>query len=278
MTAENKNVDEKSSKNVDVAEVASMNIFQKMLRIQSEIPTVAKNLNISAGASGTYKAVSERDVKDAIKPLEDMYGVYSYPVKKELITQDMVEIETKWGKKQNFYIRERVTYRFVNIHKPEEFIEIDGYGDGLDTGDKSPGKSDTYASKYCLMSAYKISTGDDPDADPSPYDEEPQKNETKSPKQEAPKKEPKKKQEAPKQPSPKKNPEVSEATKMAVEMTRLVGELRKIGVDIHDEKVSSFIMDKANVKTVDGGALLNDPPAMLRVIAVLGAILKSKQS
>ena len=157
----------KTDNSIQTKAVEEMSIYEKMLRIQSEIPTVAKNLNVSAGKSGTYKAVSERDVKDAVKPLEEKYGVYSFPIKKELIEQTQIEQESSYGKRTSFYIRERVTYRFVNIHKPEEFIEIDGYGDGIDSGDKAPGKADTYASKYCLMSAYKISTGDDPDKDAS---------------------------------------------------------------------------------------------------------------
>jgi len=248
-------------------DVSAMNIYEKLLHIQSEIPTVAKNLNVVAGYNQSYKAVSERDVKDAIKPLEEKYGVYSYPIMKELIDQRQIEQEGKNGKRTVFYIREKVTYRFVNIHKPEEFIEIDGYGDGIDTGDKSTGKADTYASKYCLLSAYKISTGDDPDVEASP--------------EHGYKKEPQKKQEAPKQTAPKKKQEVSDmsdVSKMAVEMTRLVGELKKINVDIHNEAVSDYIKQKANVNTVDGGLLLNDPPAMTRVIAVLGSILRSKAS
>ena len=42
------------------------------------------------------------------------------------------------------------------------------YGDGVDTYDKAPGKAMTYADKYALMKAYKISTGDDPDQEASP--------------------------------------------------------------------------------------------------------------
>ena len=150
-----------------IEEIKAMNIFEKMLHIQSEIPTVAKNLNVQTGKSSSYKAVSERDVKDAIKPLEEKYRVYSYPINKELLEQSFLERETVNGTRKEFYIRERVTYRFINIDNPAEFIEIDGYGDGIDSGDKACGKSDTYAIKYCILSAYKISTGDDPDQNPS---------------------------------------------------------------------------------------------------------------
>lgn len=225
------------------ADVKSMNIFQRMLAIQSEIPVVAKNLNVETGGYGRgYKAVSERDVKDAIKPLECKYGVYSFPIKKELIDQSFLEQTTKSGTKKSFYIRERVTYRFVNVDKPEEFIEIDGYGDGIDTSDKATGKADTYASKYCLMSAYKISTGDDPDKDAS--------------------------QEY--------NTKAVDVSQLAVQLTTVRTKLTKLGVDLHDETFVNFVKDKAKVTTIDPGALLMDADAMQRVIAVMDAVVKAK--
>lgn len=162
-------------------EVKKMNLFEKLLAIQSEIPTVSKNLEVKTGKTGAYKAVSERDVKDAVKPLEDKYGVYSYPFCKGLIEADFLTSKTEYGEKRSFWIREKVTYRFVNVDNPAEYIEVEGYGDGIDAGDKATGKADTYAGKYCLMSAYKISTGDDPDAKASEnYDGTAKENEEKA--------------------------------------------------------------------------------------------------
>ena len=56
-----------------------------------------------------------------------------------------------------------LTVRFVNVDKPEEYIDITTYGDGVDSQDKAPGKAMTYGDKYALLKAYKIITGDDPD-------------------------------------------------------------------------------------------------------------------
>lgn len=164
-------------------EAKSMNIFQRLLAIQTETPTVSKNLEVKTSKTGGYKAVSERDVKDAVKPLEDKYGIYSYPISKELIESDFLTSKTEYGERKSFWIREKVTYRFVNVDNPNEFIEVCGYGDGIDTGDKATGKADTYAGKYCIMSAYKISTGDDPDAKPSESYEGPADEEKATPKQ-----------------------------------------------------------------------------------------------
>ena len=65
-------------------------------------------------------------------------------------------------------MRIETTYEFVNLDKPEEKITMVSYGDGIDSGDKAPGKAMTYSDKYSLLKAYKVATGDDPDKDASP--------------------------------------------------------------------------------------------------------------
>ena len=149
----------------------NLNIYQRLLKITEELKTVEKNLNVQVTSKSSYKAVSERDVLDAVKPLEAKYGVYSYAFDRNVIdsgvltstrTYNGVETEVK-----QFYLRLEVTYRFVNVDDPTEFIDIKSYGDGIDTGDKTTGKAMTYADKYALLKAYKISTGDDPDQEAS---------------------------------------------------------------------------------------------------------------
>lgn len=142
----------------------TLNIFQRMSKITDDLQTVAKNLSVDTGNGKSYKAVSERDIIDAVKPIEVKYGVYSYPFKREIIESQMLEQETKYGVRTQFYTKIETTYRFVNVDKPDEFIDIVSFSVGLDSGDKGDGKAMTYGDKYALMKAYKISTGDDPDA------------------------------------------------------------------------------------------------------------------
>lgn len=147
-----------------------MNIYEKLNEIINELGPVEKNLYVPTGKS-SYKAVSEKDVLDAIKPIEYKYKIYSYPVSREVIDDEQLEkISTSNNKETKTisqFMRIKTTYRFVNIEKPEEFIDIVSYGDGIDTGDKAPGKAMTYSDKYALMKGYKVSTGDDPDKDAS---------------------------------------------------------------------------------------------------------------
>ena len=149
------------------------NLYEKMACITDEIGVVAKNLKIDVSKSNSYKAVSERDVLDAVKPIEFKYRVYSYPVTREIIESNVLTTKTDYGERNSLYMRLETTYRFVNMDEPEEFIDIKSYGDGIDTGDKATGKAMTYADKYALMKAYKISTGDDPDQEASKEYEKP---------------------------------------------------------------------------------------------------------
>ena len=152
--------------------IKELNIYEKMSLITTEMAVIEKKLQVEMTKTKSYKAVSERDVLDNVKPLEEKYRVYSYPLKREIIDKDTLVKETEYNgnitKTNTLFMRLSTIYRFVNMDKPEEFIDIDTYGDGLDTGDKAPGKAMTYADKYALMKAYKISTGDDPDKDASP--------------------------------------------------------------------------------------------------------------
>lgn len=143
-----------------------MNIYEKMAAITSALKTVAKNLSVKAG-NGTYKAVSERDILDAVKPLEEEYGIYSYPCDRKILESSILENEKTYQgnttKTSTFFTRMQTTYKFVNIEDPEDFITTIVFSEGIDSQDKGSGKAMTYADKYALMKAYKISTGDDPD-------------------------------------------------------------------------------------------------------------------
>lgn len=153
-----------------------MNIYEKMSAITAELQTVAKNLTVGYG-NNQYKAVSERDVLDAVKPIEAKYKVYSYPYSREITESHILEsektsIDKKTGeptttKTSTFMSRIKTVYRFVNAEAPEEYIDTVTFAEGIDTQDKGSGKAMTYADKYALMKAYKISTGDDPDKDAS---------------------------------------------------------------------------------------------------------------
>lgn len=148
-----------------------MNLFEKMAAITADMETVAKNLTVETAKGRGYKAVSERDIIDAVKPLEAKHRVYSFPASRELVESEILESESTYDgktiKKTTFYTHLKTVYRFVDIDAPDSYIDMTVYSVGLDTQDKGDGKAMTYGDKYALMKAYKISTGDDPDQEAS---------------------------------------------------------------------------------------------------------------
>lgn len=148
-----------------------MNIYEKMLAATVEVGNVAKNLEVGIGKN-RYKATGEADVLAAVKKIEAKYGIYSYPISRKIVASDTYTTTKTYdngnsAESTTLFMRLEIVYRFLNIEKPDEYIDIVSYGDGVDTVDKAPGKAMTYADKYALMKAYKIITGDDPAQDAS---------------------------------------------------------------------------------------------------------------
>lgn len=139
-----------------------MNIYEKMSEAGKEIARVPKNLTVGTGKS-QYKAVAEGDILKTVKDAEAKYKIFSFPAQHEVVESRAVVAKTEYGEKTSQFVRIKAVYRFVDMEKPEDFVEVTAFGDGVDTLDKAPGKATTYADKYALMKAYKIETGDDTD-------------------------------------------------------------------------------------------------------------------
>lgn len=229
------------------AEVTSMeldhtlNIYQRMLMAQSMIKTVNKNLEVDAGQR-KYKAVNERDVLDAVKKAEEKCGIYSYPHDRAIYEQK--ETKNSYGT-INFWMRFEVIYRFVNVDDPKDFIDITTYGDGVDTLDKAPGKGMTYADKYALMKAYKISTGDDPDKEGSTDQFEVNK-------------EPK-----------------EDIGKLLTLWTSVKNELAGHKLDVHSENITKWILEKTGLKDINPD--IENPEKMMLLIKAGNTLLENKK-
>lgn len=159
---------EKKETVVDTTDIIKeMNIYQKIHAVSSEIGMIQMTLNVDTGKGKTYKAISINDVVDALIPLMNKYRLVVLPGEKELLAEEQIKTTTNYGERTQFFVRMRAQYKIVNIDKPEEMVLAEGYGDGIDGGDKSLGKANTYARKYALIDAFNLSKGDDPDREAS---------------------------------------------------------------------------------------------------------------
>ncbi|WP_042369854.1 ERF family protein [Bacteroides neonati] len=143
--------------------MSELNLYQKIQAVSNDIKNIEKNMTVGKG-SYSYKAVQDIDVTLEVKDAETKHGLVSIPIKQELVRSDIVKVMKDGGGESISYVDiVKMTLRIINLGKPEEFIDVESFGRGLDPGDKGFGKAATYARKYALLNAYKIATGEDPD-------------------------------------------------------------------------------------------------------------------
>lgn len=139
----------------------TINITKAIISVMNEVKSIDKNMNVGTGNYG-YKGVADKDVKYAIGQAMQKHGLAIIPISVE----PNVSIE-RWEEngKQKQSIFTEVRTKYLLLHESGESLEISGYGQGVDTQDKSAGKATTYALKYALLYAFMVPTGSIDDAD-----------------------------------------------------------------------------------------------------------------
>jgi len=144
-----------------------LNLYEKIQAVSNEVRNISKDMTVGSG-SYSYKAVSDIDVTLAVKDAEQKYKLVSIPIKQELINSEVIRIQKKNNEEGLTYVDTiKMTVRIIDLEDTTQFIEVESFGKGIDSGDKGFGKASTYARKYALLNAYKIATGEDPDAEKS---------------------------------------------------------------------------------------------------------------
>lgn len=156
-----------SATEVEAIDTKAMNIFEKIQAVSNEVRNVEKNLVVGTGNSA-YKAVGDLDVVMKVKEAETKFRIVTIPVRQELVKSEIVRVVGSNGyEKLTYSDIVKMTVKIVNLDNTSETLEVESFGRGLDAGDKGFGKASTYARKYALLNAYKIATGEDPDANKS---------------------------------------------------------------------------------------------------------------
>lgn len=112
-----------------------------------------------------------RYLQKAEKRINDQYRAVTH----DMVTAKVHDPFVKHGIFPAFRIKSRVQngnrteidacVTFINIDDPNDRIEVDSVGYGVDSQDKGPGKAISYAYKYAILKALCVETGDDPDLD-----------------------------------------------------------------------------------------------------------------
>jgi len=107
-----------------------------------------------------YKYATEADVSDAIRKELAKRNVFLLP---SLESTEQREVRTKKGSAETV-TKVRINYTFLDGDSDDK-LQMVMEGEGQDPGDKGIYKAITGATKYALMKAFLIPTGDDPEAD-----------------------------------------------------------------------------------------------------------------
>lgn len=140
-------------------------ITKAILAVMRSVKGIDKTLTVGTGAS-SYKGVSDKDVKNIIGEAMEKNGLCILPIGIEAKTQvDRWVENTNYGEKTKQNVLTEVKTRYLLLHESGESIEIEGYGHGVDSQDKSAGKATTYALKYALLYMFLVPTGTIDDTD-----------------------------------------------------------------------------------------------------------------
>lgn len=140
-------------------------ITKAIINVMKEVKNIEKNLNVGSGQS-SYKGVADKDVKLAIGQAMENNGLAMIPISiNPKVTVERWEETNNYGTKMKTQVFTEVLTKYLLLHESGESLEIEGYGHGIDSQDKSAGKATTYALKYALLYTFLVPTGDIDDAD-----------------------------------------------------------------------------------------------------------------
>lgn len=135
-----------------------LNIYQRLHAAMGEVDYVQKEKKQGMN----YTIVSHDAVTAKVRPVLHRHGIVYHPHSLDYI-QDGNRTQVN------------LVVRFVNVDKPDDFVDVPCLGFGIDSQDKGPGKAVSYAVKYALLKALGLETGDDPDTEAATPPHEPAK-------------------------------------------------------------------------------------------------------
>jgi hypothetical protein len=141
------------------------NLTQAVIKVMAGVKGIEKNQTVGTG-NNTYKGVADQDVKKIIGELMETNGLIILPIGIDETTQvDSWDEAGQYGTKRKQSVFTKVTATYLLCHTSGEYVELKGYGHGVDSQDKSAGKATTYALKYTLLYTFLVPTGKIDDAD-----------------------------------------------------------------------------------------------------------------
>lgn len=140
--------------------MSSLNLFQRINEVRKSIDYIRKDKSVSAGAGGSYKAVTHDQVTAMVREHMVTHGIVCYPVLVESFSNSK-EVNAQMETAKQFRYDATYDFHFVNIDDPKDDLVIRIQSHAMDNGDKAPGKALSYAKKYAILKLFEIETGED---------------------------------------------------------------------------------------------------------------------
>jgi hypothetical protein len=141
-------------------------LAKAIIAVMKAVKGIDKSMTIGTG-SNSYKGVPDQEVKKIIGEAMERNGLCILPIGVEAKTQVDRWEETggQYGNKMKQSVFTEATTKYLLLHVSGESQVLEGYGQGVDSQDKSAGKATTYALKYTLLYTFLVPTGKIDDAD-----------------------------------------------------------------------------------------------------------------
>lgn len=216
-------------KKMEETEKNQLNLFQRLIEVRKSCEYLKKD-----NTGYQFKYVSSSQTLGTLRGAMDQQGLLLVP---RVTSHEVRDHETKKGDHEYFTIL-TMSFTWVNADKPEEQLECQWVGQGLDNGEKGVGKALTYAEKYFLLKFFNIATDkDDPDSFQKKFNED----QTPAPKKQKTQEETAGNQEQrQEQPTTSGDPEAWKA---------VLDEAKKLGVD---ELINQFTTHQTKIKAECG--------------------------
>lgn len=151
------------------------NLAKAVIEVIKAVKGIDKTLNVGTGNS-SYKGVSDQEVKKIIGNEMAKNGLCLLPIGvKPTVHIDRWEEKSIWNGQEQVKQKQQVftetSTRYLLLHESGESQVLEGYGQGVDSQDKSAGKATTYALKYVMLYTFLVPTGKIDDADNTHSDE-----------------------------------------------------------------------------------------------------------
>lgn len=124
------------------------NIHVRMIRAQAMAKALETTKPAAGGGAKFKEYVSHDTVTHEAKRILPANGILFQPLIKSF-TQNGNRCEV------------HMTGRFTNVDKPDEYLDYEGIGFGVDGSDKGPGIAMSYAKKMCIGQALLLNTKED---------------------------------------------------------------------------------------------------------------------